>query len=155
VWNKIFCTGPTRAAKAEQKSLVLARQSQRTSQGRTHFISILWIPIHLGFHSQQGLPLYSLSVCNHCNDPRDAWHPPPTTRQWPDSEGGSWNTKSFRSTRRLEQLAFEHAPKYISFPSAPDPIVLSCLDVVLVVNIVVNKFVHRYFSSTSNQRFAT
>jgi hypothetical protein len=31
VRTKIFCTGPTRAAKAEQKSLVLARQAQRTN----------------------------------------------------------------------------------------------------------------------------
>jgi hypothetical protein len=31
----MFCTEPTRAAKAEQKSLVQARQVQRTNQGRT------------------------------------------------------------------------------------------------------------------------
>ncbi len=29
--NTVFCTGPTRAAKAEQKSLVPARQAQRTN----------------------------------------------------------------------------------------------------------------------------
>jgi hypothetical protein len=37
----------------------------------------------------RGPPLYSLSVCNHGNDHRDAWPLPPTTRPWPDSEGGS------------------------------------------------------------------
>ncbi len=36
-WGKIFCTGPTRAAKAGQKSLVPAPQAQRTYQGRTPF----------------------------------------------------------------------------------------------------------------------
>jgi hypothetical protein len=38
--NKV-CTGPTRAAKAEQKSLVQARQAQRTNQGRVPFICTL------------------------------------------------------------------------------------------------------------------
>jgi hypothetical protein len=33
----IFSTGPTRAAKAGQKSLVLARQAQRTNQERAPF----------------------------------------------------------------------------------------------------------------------
>jgi hypothetical protein len=33
--GKLFCTGPTSAAKAEQKSLVPTRQAQRTNQGRT------------------------------------------------------------------------------------------------------------------------
>ncbi len=33
--EKIFCTVPTRAVKAGQKSLVPARQAQRTDQGRT------------------------------------------------------------------------------------------------------------------------
>jgi hypothetical protein len=37
--KKIFCTGPTRAAKAKQKSLVLARQTQRTSTKYTQSIS--------------------------------------------------------------------------------------------------------------------
>ncbi len=54
-WGKnIFCTGPTRAAKAEQKSLVPARQAQRTNQGRTPFICTLWVSVHLSFNSQQG-----------------------------------------------------------------------------------------------------
>ncbi len=35
VMKKIFCTGPTREAKAGQKSLIPARQTQRTRQGRT------------------------------------------------------------------------------------------------------------------------
>jgi hypothetical protein len=54
--NKVFCTGPTRAAKAEQKSLAPAWQAQRTSQGRTRFDCTRWIPIHLCFNSQQGSP---------------------------------------------------------------------------------------------------
>jgi hypothetical protein len=37
VRKKIFCTGPTRAAKAEQKSLVPERQAQRTNPSRTPF----------------------------------------------------------------------------------------------------------------------
>jgi hypothetical protein len=37
----IYCTGPTRAAKAEQKSLVPARPPQRTNQGMTPFICTL------------------------------------------------------------------------------------------------------------------
>jgi hypothetical protein len=35
--EKIFCTGPTKAAKAEQKSFVPALQAQRTNQGRPPF----------------------------------------------------------------------------------------------------------------------
>jgi hypothetical protein len=41
VGEKIFCTWSTRAAKAEQKSLVPARQAQRTNQGRIPFICTL------------------------------------------------------------------------------------------------------------------
>ncbi len=47
----IFSTGPTRAAKAEQKSLVTAWLAQRTNQGMTLFICTLWVPIHLSFNS--------------------------------------------------------------------------------------------------------
>jgi hypothetical protein len=39
--KNIFYHGPTSAAKAEQKSLVPARQAQQTNQGRTLFICIL------------------------------------------------------------------------------------------------------------------
>jgi hypothetical protein len=53
----IFCTGPTRAAKAEQKSLVLALQAQQANQERTTFICPLGVTIHLSFNSQQGPPL--------------------------------------------------------------------------------------------------
>ncbi len=61
--EKIVCTGPARAAKAGQKSLVLTRQAQQTNQGRTPFICCtLWVPIHLSFNSQQGPPLSSLSA---------------------------------------------------------------------------------------------
>ncbi len=42
--KKIFCTGSTRAAKTEQKSLVPARQAQRTNQGMPPFICTLWVP---------------------------------------------------------------------------------------------------------------
>ncbi len=57
VRRKIYCTGLTRAAKAEQKSLVPARQAQWTNEGRTPFICTLWFPIHLSFNSQHGPPL--------------------------------------------------------------------------------------------------
>ncbi len=52
--KKLFLIGPTRAAKAEQKFLVHARQTQPTNQGRTPFICTLWVPVHLCFNSQQG-----------------------------------------------------------------------------------------------------
>jgi hypothetical protein len=39
--EKIFLTMPTRAAKAGRKSIVPARQAQRTNQGRTPFICTL------------------------------------------------------------------------------------------------------------------
>jgi hypothetical protein len=61
--EKIFCTGPTRAAKAEQKSFVLARQAQQTNQGWIPFICTLGVPIHLSFDSARGHPsLNSLSM---------------------------------------------------------------------------------------------
>ncbi len=67
--EKLFCTGPTRAAKAEQKSLVPARQAQRSKQGRTPFICTLWVPIRLSFNSQpRATPLYSLSDANIANN---------------------------------------------------------------------------------------
>jgi hypothetical protein len=53
--EKIFCTGPTRAAKAVQN--LPARRAQRTP-----FICTPWVPICLSFNSQQGPPLSSLSV---------------------------------------------------------------------------------------------
>jgi hypothetical protein len=62
VRKQIFCTGPTRAAKAEQKSLVPARQAQQTNEGRSLFICTLWAPTHLSFNKSAGVsPLYSLS----------------------------------------------------------------------------------------------
>jgi hypothetical protein len=39
--EKNICLRPTRAAKTEQKSRVLARKDQRTNQGRTPFICTL------------------------------------------------------------------------------------------------------------------
>ncbi len=50
--EKVCCTGPTRAAKTEQKSLVPARWALRTNQGRTPFIGTLWVPIHISFNSR-------------------------------------------------------------------------------------------------------
>ncbi len=80
VRKKIFCTGPTRGAKAGQKSLVPARQAQRNNQGRTPFIFVLFESPY----SQQGPTLSSLSgyhalSCSgvlRCN-----WTPPPSPRQ--------------------------------------------------------------------------
>ncbi len=66
-WNsvrwgkKYFGTGPTRAARAWQRSLELARQAQQIKQWRTPFICIiciictLWVPIYLSFNSQQSM----------------------------------------------------------------------------------------------------
>jgi hypothetical protein len=59
----IFCTGPTRAAKVEQKSLVPTRQAQRTNQERTTFICTLCVPIYLSFNSSQQGP--TLSALNY------------------------------------------------------------------------------------------
>jgi hypothetical protein len=47
--EKLFCTGPTRAAKAE-RTLVLARQAQLTKEGPLSFV--LLVPIHISFNSQ-------------------------------------------------------------------------------------------------------
>ncbi len=49
----IFCIGPTRAAKAEQKSIILKRRAQRTDQGRIPSICTLRVPMCLSFNSQQ------------------------------------------------------------------------------------------------------
>ncbi len=59
--KKYFVCWPTRAATAEQIYLVPTRPAQRNNQGRTPFISTLWVPICLSFNSQQGPPLFSLS----------------------------------------------------------------------------------------------
>ncbi len=60
VYGDVFYTGPTRAAKARQKSLVLARQAKLTNQRRTPFICNFWVPI---YHLQPAgaTPVYSLS----------------------------------------------------------------------------------------------
>jgi hypothetical protein len=61
--EKIFWTGLTRAAKAEQKSLVPAwQQAQLTNQGRSPFMCTLWVDIHLSFNSQQGPSLSIVSL---------------------------------------------------------------------------------------------
>ncbi len=59
-WNSgavrkiIFFTWLTRAAKAGQKSIVLARRAQRNNQGRVPLIYTPRAPICLSFNSQQG-----------------------------------------------------------------------------------------------------
>ncbi len=58
--KKIYCTVPSRAAKSEQESLMLARQAQQTHQERTPFICTLWVPIHLSFNKSAGATLPSL-----------------------------------------------------------------------------------------------
>ncbi len=64
--KNIFCTGLTRVAKAEQKSLVPARHAQWTYQGRTPSTCTLWVPIfHHSFNSQQRPLLSSLSGASH------------------------------------------------------------------------------------------
>jgi hypothetical protein len=48
-----------RAAKAEHKSLVPARQAQRTNQGMSPFVWTLWVSIHFK-QSEGATPLWSL-----------------------------------------------------------------------------------------------
>ncbi len=63
--KKIFLTMLTRAAKAGQKSLVPARHTQRTNQGRTPFHLYYLRPHSPQFQqSSQRPPLSSLSDCN-------------------------------------------------------------------------------------------
>jgi hypothetical protein len=69
----IFCTRLTRAAKAGQKNIVPARQTQRTNQGRTPIVCTLRVPIHLSFNSQQGPPL-SISLFKTYLSGRTARH---------------------------------------------------------------------------------
>ncbi len=45
---------------SSQKSLIPARQAQRTNQERTPFVCTIWVPIHTSFNSQQGPPLSGL-----------------------------------------------------------------------------------------------
>ncbi len=52
----IFCTGQTRAVKEKQKSLVSARQAQRTGQEKAPFICTRWVPIHLVSTISRGHP---------------------------------------------------------------------------------------------------
>ncbi len=52
------------------KSPVLARQAQRTNQGKTPFICTPWVAIHLSFNSQQGPLLSSLSARDWCDSGR-------------------------------------------------------------------------------------
>ncbi len=83
--NKIFCTGPTRAAKAELKFLVAALQALQNKQGRTSFFCTLWVAIHLNFNSQQGPPFSSLSGYNPLQPP-----PPPLSADGAGREGKKW-----------------------------------------------------------------
>ncbi len=58
--GKIFCTGPTRAAKAGEKSFVPAQRAEQINQGRTTFICL-----HLSQFQQLAgaIPLYSSLSC--------------------------------------------------------------------------------------------
>ncbi len=47
--ENIFCTGPTRAAKTEQKSFLQARRVQRSNKEWIPFICTLRVPIYLSF----------------------------------------------------------------------------------------------------------
>ncbi len=58
--KNIFCTGPTRAAKAEQKSLVRELQAQRTNQGGTPFHLYSLSPHSPQFQQSAGATLSSL-----------------------------------------------------------------------------------------------
>jgi hypothetical protein len=60
--EKIFRMGPTRAAKAAQKSVVSARQTKQTNQERTPFICP---HSFVNFNSQQGPLLSRLSDHGH------------------------------------------------------------------------------------------
>ncbi len=57
-WNsvrwgkKYFVLGRQEQQRENKKSLLPARQAQRTNQERTPFICPLWVPIHLSFNSQ-------------------------------------------------------------------------------------------------------
>ncbi len=54
-WGNIFCTWPTRAAKAKLNLLYIpAWHAQRTNQGRTPFICTLWVPMHISFQQSAG-----------------------------------------------------------------------------------------------------
>jgi hypothetical protein len=64
--KKIFCTGPTRAAKAEQKSLVPARQAQQTNQGRNLSFVLFEPPFTSVSTVSRATPLQSL-CCRHWN----------------------------------------------------------------------------------------
>ncbi len=60
--EKNIFTGPIRAAKAGQKSLVPAQQAEQTNQGMVPFNCTLWVPSFLSLNSQQGPALSILSV---------------------------------------------------------------------------------------------
>jgi hypothetical protein len=59
--EEIFCTGPTRAAKAGKKSLAPAQGAQRTNQGRPPFIYIFLGSPFASFSIVRRGPLSSLS----------------------------------------------------------------------------------------------
>jgi|688.fasta_scaffold269044_1 hypothetical protein len=79
-WNcvgeeKMFYTGPTGAAKPEQKFLVPVCQAELTNQGRAPFICFLWVPTNRSFNGRQGPPLSSL--CGYSNPAfLHAWYLP-------------------------------------------------------------------------------
>ncbi len=62
--NNTFVCGLTRAPKARQTSIVLARRAQRTNQERTVFTCTPRVSICLNFNNKQGPPLSGLSDWN-------------------------------------------------------------------------------------------
>jgi hypothetical protein len=62
VRKTIFCTGPTRAAKARKKIFCIGRRSLRNQPRKNPLhLHSLSPQFHLSFNSQQGPPLSSLS----------------------------------------------------------------------------------------------
>jgi hypothetical protein len=73
--EKIFCTGQTRAAKAEQKSLVPAREAQQTKPRKDSFHLYSLSPHSPQFQqSAVATPLFTQ------NSQEDLQSPPPTSR---------------------------------------------------------------------------
>jgi hypothetical protein len=61
--KKIFYTGPTRAAKAGQKSLVQAQKTQQINQGRTLFYVYALSPHSPQFQQSAGATSLSILWC--------------------------------------------------------------------------------------------
>ncbi len=86
-WGKrIFCSGLTRAAKAEQNPFELARQLNEPTKDGPLFICSLWVPICPSFISQQGPPLSSLVRHNHLTSQPSPKLPSSDTHTEPDTD---------------------------------------------------------------------